>query len=109
MIDLPYSLVLACFVGALYLGGAIGGAIASYQNRRKQSLIESKARQLQLKEWWAEDQCRIKPNMKYLLSEAIFHKIEDWGALEQYLESGDKEWEGRKPRIRWKPEKPTYK
>ena len=109
MIDLPYPLVLACFVGALYFGGAIGGGIAGYRNRRKQSLIESKARQRQLHAFWIEDQCRIKPNMKYLLSGAIFHKIEDWGALEQYLERGDKLWEGRKPRIRWKPEKATYK
>jgi len=75
MIDLPYSLVLACCVGALYLGGAIGGAIASYQNRRKQALIDSNARQRQLREGWIQDQCRIKPNMKYLYSGATFDKV----------------------------------
>jgi len=109
MNDMPYPLVLACFVAAFHLGGAIGAAIAGYQNRRKQSLIDSNARQRQLREWWIQDQCRIKPNMKYLYSGSILHKIEDWGEHEQYLARGNKEWMGRKPRVRHRPEKPIWR
>lgn len=109
MIDLPYPLVLACLVIAFYVGGAIGCGIALHQNRRKQSLIESKTRQHQLNAFWVAEQCRINPNMQHVLSEAIFHKTEDWCEHEQYLERGHKEWIGRKPRVRHKPEKPTWK
>lgn len=109
MINLPYPLVLVCFVAAFYMGGAIGCGVALYRNRAKQSLIESKARQHQLNAFWVGEKCRINPNMRHILSEVIFYKTEDWGELEQYLAREDMEWIGRKPRVRWKSEKPTWK
>lgn len=57
--------------------------------RKRQKRIESIDRQMKLRQFWFDEQIRVRPNMKFLLSGASFEKIDffdsrvKWTLVEQ--------------------------
>ena len=85
--------VVTISIIAPFVGGIIGGIIASRVNRKNDRIRESRERQAKLEAFWKEEQLRLNPRavlVDRLPPVEKYHEWGEWDACEQHLAQAER-------------------